>query len=46
MIVFGELHSDEWIFHPNIKARPMPGSNSIGVLPRGKNGRIIRNTRF
>jgi hypothetical protein len=32
-LFFGELHSDEWIFHPHIKARPMPVSNRIGVLP-------------
>jgi hypothetical protein len=32
-LFFGELLADEWIFHPHIKARPMPVSNSIGVLP-------------
>jgi hypothetical protein len=37
-LFFGELHSDEWIFHPHIKARRPRAGNSIGVLPRGKNG--------
>jgi hypothetical protein len=31
-LFFGELHSDEWIFHPRIKARPTPASSSIGLL--------------
>jgi hypothetical protein len=33
-LFFGELHSDEWIYHPHIKARRRRASNSIGVLPR------------
>jgi hypothetical protein len=31
-LFFGELHSDEWIFHPHIKARRRRASNRIGVL--------------
>src|ERR1700724_465164 len=33
-LFFGELLSDEWIFHPRIKARRRSASNRIGVLPR------------
>jgi hypothetical protein len=32
-LFFGELHSDEWILHPHIKARARLASNSIWVLP-------------
>jgi hypothetical protein len=32
-LFFGELHSDEWIFHPHIKARHRRAGNRIGVLP-------------